>query len=280
MPPLISVILPTCNRASLLQRAIQSVRSQSDDNFEIVVVDDCSTDDTASVVTSIRDDRLRYLRHETNKGGAAARNTGIRSARGEIIAFLDDDDEWLPEKLERQKRLLGRFDAVICASRIRGKKSIEGHGRSHITLRDLKRGYMGGGTSSLIVRAEVLKHVRFDESLPAGQDWDLLIRIAKQYRVGYLDEALVIYSDEGHARISNKLSQMPISEIQERMRVLYKHRAYLGWYWFNRHAVRMLLYRLRSRPNRFAHLSYAIRRYGAIAVAGFLFTRVSRRLFH
>ena len=90
--PLISVVIPTYKRASTVPRAIKSVLSQTYTNLEVLVVDDCSPDDTQSVVRSIADDRIRYLRHETNKGLPTVRNTGIGAARGDYVAFLDDDE--------------------------------------------------------------------------------------------------------------------------------------------------------------------------------------------
>src|SRR5574341_762936 len=100
--PLISVVIPTHNRSGLLPRAIKSVLGQSYPHFEVIIVDDASLDGTQEVVEALGNGRLLYLRHTTNLGGSAARNTGIRAARGELVAFLDDDDEWLPQKLARQ----------------------------------------------------------------------------------------------------------------------------------------------------------------------------------
>ena len=102
MSPLVSVIIPTHNRADLVPLAIQSVLQQTYTNLECIVVDDASTDNTEETVRTIIDERIIYLRHENNKHASAARNTGIKYARGEFIAFLDDDDEWLPTKLEKQ----------------------------------------------------------------------------------------------------------------------------------------------------------------------------------
>src|SRR4030066_2069221 len=102
--PGVSVIIPTYNRARFIERAIRSVLNQTYQNFEIIVVDDASTDDTEERVRRLLPNgrRLKYVRHDINRGAGAARDTGIKNAAGEYIALLDSDDEWLPEKLEKQ----------------------------------------------------------------------------------------------------------------------------------------------------------------------------------
>ncbi|MFC7193467.1 glycosyltransferase family 2 protein [Halosimplex aquaticum] len=107
--PQVSVIIPTYNRATLVKRAIQSVLNQTFKDFELIIVDDASDDETPEVIDSINDARLEYIRHDLNRHGGAARNTGIKYASGKYIAFLDDDDEWYPTKLERQ---VERFETV------------------------------------------------------------------------------------------------------------------------------------------------------------------------
>ncbi len=102
--PLISVVLPTFNRKRLLPRAINSVLNQTYKNLELIIIDDGSTDNTEEIVKAYSDTRIRYCKQKLNRGGSAARNAGIKLAKGELISFQDSDDEWLPEKLERQVR--------------------------------------------------------------------------------------------------------------------------------------------------------------------------------
>lgn len=104
--PTVSIIIPTYNRSQLIARAVKSVLNQTYQNFELIIIDDGSTDNTRELVTSFNDERIRYIRHEENKGEAAARNTGLKAARCDYIAYQDSDDEWLPEKLARQIELL------------------------------------------------------------------------------------------------------------------------------------------------------------------------------
>ena len=99
--PMVSVILPTYNRASLIARSLESVLNQSFADFEVLVVDDGSTDETASVVAEFCDPRVNYIRLPNNAGAAAARNVGIRISKGRFLAFQDSDDEWFPENLAK-----------------------------------------------------------------------------------------------------------------------------------------------------------------------------------
>lgn len=263
--PTVSVVIPTYNRAKMLPRAIHSAAAQTYRKLEIIIVDDCSDDATENVVNSISDPRIIYERHPRNRGGSAARNTGIRLAKGDYVAFLDDDDEWMPEKIMRQLQAIQGYDAVVCASLIDGTRATRYRG-SEIDLRALRRGFIGGGTSVLMARAQVVKELEFDETLPAGQDWDLMIRIAGKYRVRYLSEPYVIFNNGAHARITTGMINMPITRIESRMQVLTKHRSYLGSFWFNFHLSGMLLYCIRRRSNRARHLMYTLRRCGPISV--------------
>ncbi|MCR4418630.1 MAG: glycosyltransferase [Clostridia bacterium] len=200
-PPTVSVIIPTYNRAHLVGRAIKSVLNQTYQDFEIIVVDDASRDNTEEVVRSFNDPRIRYLRHEHNLGGSAARNTGIRAARGEFIAFLDSDDEWLPEKLAYQLAVFSEdhdcgavYTELVWVSddgpaRRVGTRAPEGN-----ILKQLLGSNVVGTTSSVVIRRECLERVGlFDETLPSCQDWDLWIRIARLYRFRKVSIPLVRY---------------------------------------------------------------------------------------
>lgn len=121
-PPVsVSVVIPTYNRSEFLVQAVQSVLKQTRSALEIIVVDDASSDATRDVLMQIQDARLRYLRHEVNLGGAAARNTGIDAAQGDYVAFLDSDDQWFPTKIETQLERIEHYDLserVVCYGRL------------------------------------------------------------------------------------------------------------------------------------------------------------------
>lgn len=111
--PLVSIIMPSYNTEKYISDAINSVIAQSYTNWELLIVDDCSQDNTVEVVRQFEDDRIRFQSLESNSGGAVARNTAITKAKGEYIAFLDSDDMWLPEKLEKQLRFMMDNDYVF-----------------------------------------------------------------------------------------------------------------------------------------------------------------------
>jgi glycosyltransferase involved in cell wall biosynthesis len=228
-PPIsVSVVIPTHNRASLLGRSIKSVLGQTYKDFEIIVVDDASTDNTEEVVQSIRDPRIRYLRHEKNRGGSAARNTGIRAAWGQYIAFQDSDDEWLPEKLEKQMEVLaaappevGIVYTAFWRIRSDNKEYIPGpeiqlkEGRVH---RELLKGNFVTTQAVLVKRECFQKAGMFDETLPRFQDWELFIRMAKHYEFRYVPEALVrsFFTEDS-------ISAKPKSLIAALEIILHKH---------------------------------------------------------
>ena len=186
--PTVSVIIPTYNRVHLIRRAIQSVLNQTYQDFEVIIVDDGSTDNTEEVVKSFNDPRIRYIRHEKNKGAATARNTGIKAARGKFIAFQDSDDEWLPEKLEKQMKVFENTPAKVGVVytgfwKIENNKKIyipfswvkQKEGNIHKEL--LKGNFVT--TQSIVARKECFKKAgMFDEKLPRFQDWELVIRLS------------------------------------------------------------------------------------------------------
>lgn len=106
MSDLVSIIMPSYNTAKEIEASISSIQNQTYENWELIIVDDCSTDDTDEVVKRITDKRIKYMKNEKNSGAAVSRNRALREAKGRWIAFLDSDDLWLPEKLEKQIRFM------------------------------------------------------------------------------------------------------------------------------------------------------------------------------
>lgn len=203
----VSVVIPTYNRARFLSGALKSVLAQSFKDLEILVVDDCSSDDTAAVVESFGGAEIRYLRHDRRRGGAAARNTGILESGGEYIAFLDDDDEWYPEKLARQMNAMlaspakvggvytGYFIVDRGDGRIRGQIVPTDRGDIYAAL---LAGNCIGGTSCMLLRRSCFDKIGlFDERLPSFQDYDLWLRAARKYQFECIREPLLRYFVHG-----------------------------------------------------------------------------------
>lgn len=209
--PKVSVIIPTYNRARYLKRAIQSVLDQSFQDFEIIVVDDASTDETRETIEAFQDPRIRYFHHESNRQEAGSRNTGVQNSVGQYIAFLDDDDVWLEQKLSMQVDLLDRNSSKIGAvyssflkidaetEKVLGPWSAEKRGD---VLDALREDNWIGIPSTVLVRRECFEKVGlFDEQVEFGLDYDMWIRIAQYYEFEYLEEPLVLRS-LNHGRLS------------------------------------------------------------------------------
>jgi glycosyltransferase involved in cell wall biosynthesis len=203
--PLVSVVIPTRNRVEFLPTALRSVLDQTFQDFEIIVVDDASTDATPELRQEFHDSKIHWLRHDRPRGGAAARNTGIAHSRGEYIAFLDDDDEWYPDKLARQMEVMLGSESQVGAvytgyvivdrtsGSVRGRMIPTQRGNLHNKL--LESNPIGGASSVLLKRAVLEKVGLFDESLPSFQDRDLWIRISREFHFDYVQDPLLNYFD-------------------------------------------------------------------------------------
>jgi glycosyltransferase involved in cell wall biosynthesis len=197
--PAVSVIIPTFNRAEKVIRAVSSVLSQGFADTEIVVVDDGSEDMTREALAPFAG-RVRFLRHEVNRGVSAARNTGILNSSGPLIAFLDSDDYWLPNKLRIQAGFFSRDpDCVACQAeeiwirngRRANPRKIHEKPSGDIFEASLRLCLVS--PSAAMLRRSVLEEVGlFDETLPACEDYDLWLRIACRYPIPVIREYLLV----------------------------------------------------------------------------------------
>lgn len=204
--PLVSVIIPTYKRKKNLERAINSVLNQTFDELEIIVVDD---NDEMSIFRKNNEnlmkkyennDKVIYLKHKENLNGAAARNTGISYSKSKYIAFLDDDDEYLDRKLEFQIKLLEQLDndfgGVYCGYSLyikntllyRSLNSNYGNLKDEILLLESPI----GGCSTILINRSILEEIGgFDITFTRHQDWELLIRFFRRYKIAYVNQILV-----------------------------------------------------------------------------------------
>ena len=200
--PLVTVVIPVRNRENLIERAMISVGEQTIGDWECLVVDDHSTDRTSSVVADLVacDDRFRLIQHESPAGAQAARNTGIRMARGDWVAFLDSDDRWLPSSLTSRLGIAAMTDVAVVHSD--AYISVPSGERARLGVPPLRGSCYeellrrpGPVFPALLVKRLVLEDIGpLDEALVSYQEWDTYIRIAQRTAFGFVDEPTFEYS--------------------------------------------------------------------------------------
>tara|TARA_Y100001001_G_scaffold4669_1_gene4879 strand:+ start:16198 stop:17106 length:909 start_codon:yes stop_codon:yes gene_type:complete len=231
---LVSVIIPTYNRARLLKRALKSVSEQTYKNIEIIVVDDCSNDGTVDLLKEYPDTRMRFFKTDYNMKASAARNVGIEMSKGRYLTFLDSDDEYMPSKVEEQyaifKRSRNRKLGVVTCGR---KDSFEGDKKETVWLPKkrgavlenlLGRDNVGAGTPFLMVSKEVFNDgFRFDPLMPAMQDHDFMINICQKYEIDFVPKALVRVHNHSGPRTYSNIKSIEAHEAQhEKYKLLYE----------------------------------------------------------
>lgn len=207
--PLVSIVIPTYKRPDTLDRAIKSVLNQTYQNIEVIVVDDNNPDTEGRTLTIEKmkefedNPQVHYIQHEHNKNGSAARNTGARSSKGEYVAFLDDDDEYTPKRIES---LLKRFSELpaeygVCYSRYisrmpNGKDVISKENREGdlFLVALMKELTFGSGSNNLVKRDAYEAIGGYDETFKRNQDHEFMIRLLQRYKIAYCDElGLIIH---------------------------------------------------------------------------------------
>lgn len=229
---MVSVIIPTYNRESSIEASIQSVLNQTYSDFELIIVDDDSDDNTRGVVESIDDDRLRYLKLNRNSGVAAARNAGICISQGEYIAFNDSDDIWHKEKLELQINEMLSDSEIMLVYCALERKHLNGY-LERIPNKSIPLEYLRGkiieqllnenviSTQTMLIRKECIDKVGlFDEKSRLFDDYEFALRVAEQFKIGYVDEVLVdvTLSNDSISIISNDYEEY----IKATTNLLYK----------------------------------------------------------
>lgn len=255
---LVSVIITTYKRPDNLKRAIESVLKQTYRNIEIIVVDDNNPDDefsaeTQRIMASYQENpKIKYIRHDKNRNGSAARNTGVLNSRGEFLCMLDDDDEYLPEKIERQVRLIKKLDDTWggCYCYYKKIKNNKVYNRAtekkegYIWFEELCRNIWHGGSSGPMIRRSVFIDVGgFNESFLRNQDIEYMLKISKKYKIavckyygflGYKDsfrEKQATY-EEVKNNFLNTFSDVVNSLSNSQLVVLKKHIALQGFRYY------------------------------------------------
>lgn len=232
MNKLISIIMPTYNRVSTIGSAIESVLEQSYDNWELIIVDDGSTDGTEQLVSKYLGNRIKYFKNSKNMGANCSRNRGILLAKGEYITFLDSDCRYKKSKLKEQIETIELgYDMVFCSFeyykgaecsirpiRLEDKKYYDKNLKEILARQNVI------DTSTMLIKRTVLERVGlFDEAMPRMQDYELAIRIVKQSKVKYMEAALVEnYFSE------NSISTNHEAFFQAIVQILKKHKDFFG----------------------------------------------------
>lgn len=221
MKDLVSIIVPSYNCAKYLPDTIGSVLAQTYENWELLIVDDCSTDNTEEVVKSFGDDRIRYLKNEQNSGAALSRNYALREAKGRWIAFLDSDDMWMPEKLEHQiafmeengysfsctKRVLCQEDGTLTNVYATSPKRV---------TKFMMRNYCWIACFTVMYDANVVGLIQIAD-LKKRNDYAMWLRVIEKADCYYLDEVLAI-----HRKRPGSISNVKYTVLMKHLYILYR----------------------------------------------------------
>jgi len=287
--PLVSVIIPTYNRRHIIARSVDSVLAQTFTDYEIIVVDDGSTDNTGEFLKKHYGNRIQYIAQPANRGLATARNRGIEESRGTYIAILDDDDLWFPEKLALQVALLEK-DSEISLGYC-GTMKVNGRGEMIEEIRPAQRGHifeamlyqnclLGPASVAIFPRTVLRTSGLFDTGFSACADWDLWVRMARCGKVDFVDRPLVqyvIHDNNMHGDINGMAKDtfaildkyLPLVEqggagADPRKRIYSNHLIHFAWQYYERNDVpqsRVLLFQALERDpsNRFPIRGHALR---------------------
>lgn len=231
---LISVIMPTYNRGYIISLAIDSILKQTYENFELIIVDDCSNDNTEKVITTYNDNRIKYIKLNKKSGANYARNIGIKEANGQYITFQDSDDYSMPKRLEIEYKTLKRekmdlvFSSFYKTKSGNEEKLLKGEKnkivaklipKSKIEKEDIFSVLLYRNvitTQVLFGKKEIFKKEKFDNSITRFQDWDLMIRIAKKFKVFHINLPLL------YMFIQNDSITKSYSKGYESLEIIYK----------------------------------------------------------
>lgn len=247
------MIIPTFNRAALIGRAIQSVFGQTLGDFELLIIDDASTDQTAERIEPLLDERTHFFRRDSNGGQNAALNDGLVLAKGKYVAFLDSDDEWLPTFLEKTVGVLESDPTLVAAYSWAGvgvadnlQPAVPFSLAGDIYVRALAQGYVSH-MITLVVKRDVLSlSGHFDEAFTSCQDDDFCLRVARQGKFGLVREPLaLIHQTDG------QVSHNPQAYADGWWKLFHKFRQEIlrlcGRRVFSAHMVKCFRYRLLAR---------------------------------
>ena len=253
--PKFSVIIPNYNRGKVLPKAISSVLSQSYSNFELIIVDDCSTDDSMQVIAKIQDDRIKLLQMPKNSGAAAARNYGIKNSKGDFISLLDSDDFYDPEFLQKTFVELSQSEPLVGFSWTGVRYHEDGKASERIWQpKRIENAYITflhslhiGTNSGITFKKEIFEKVGyFNESLPAAEDTDFFLRITQHFDYIVISKVLINVEKDSDDRLSKNFKKVAKAYnvfLNQHFPVInksikLKQRFYYKLMWLNYHLAR------------------------------------------
>ena len=239
--PKVSVVIPTFNRPSMLTHAIKSVLAQSETDLEVVVVDDASDASTRAAVEAIGDDRITYVRNNRNLGESHSRNAGVECARGRYVGFLDDDDEWLPQKVQHQLKSLSTVDDAVWVysgwqwvNRTSGTTTVRRTPDPSGRIDGLPR-WAYNVAVDFLCRRDVLLTLPYDHTLRYYEACDLVLRLSMKYKATFVPDVLVTCHTHGGPRTSDRGADVKVRALDvlfQRYAGFMKHDP-RGWARFN-----------------------------------------------
>ena len=236
MMPLISIVTPVHNDAAFVRQTIESVLTQTYTNWEMIVVDDCSTDGSADIIHSYNDARIRYFRNEKNMGAAYSRNLALREAKGDYIAFLDGDDWWAPEKLEHQLKFMQKLKIQFsCTAYFRCHEDNNGEKKNLIVTapwvigkkRMVRCSYIGCLTAMYDARAIGL--IQINPGIKKRNDYAIWLHVCEKANCYFLPEPLAYYRIR-----QNSISRIPGWKLLRYHKILFRKEMHYSWIhsWF------------------------------------------------
>jgi glycosyltransferase involved in cell wall biosynthesis len=273
----VSTIIVSYNRLDLLHRAIQSALAQTLKDCEVIVADNCSSFDAHKELAGYGE-AVRVIRTERNGGCGYARNVAVREARGEFVAFLDDDDHWKPEKLERQYATIGEQPMTTCGQQFIPETAFNVQPITAITRRMISQYNSVCGPSGFFCRRGLFDTVQFDESLKYAEDWDFMLRVLDVGEIGYVAEPLLYYTFNAASSMTTSSRGRTWEEIQYRFAAADKHRAAMGEWNYRQRIAAITLAHILDRPDRMTFIRHSLRKAGLTATAVALAKKAAAKL--
>ena len=274
--PLVSCVIISYNRPDLAIESIESALNQDYPNMEVILVNDCSKESYDELERTY-EGRVRFLKTEKNSGGGSVpRNVGVAESKGKYVAFLDDDDIWLPDKTKRQVEILEKYDDLVactCAHRetVSGAEKFAGDGI--LQLSDILMSNKMGTPSKLMIRAELAHDMEFDPNLNQAEDWDYYLRVMNKGRIFASPEVLLLYNTSHHKRMTNGFSKMSFEEMDMKLRATQKNRKLIGEFNFEMRRVHYYLTGLKARKHKLRHVYAVMHRTSSLSVLRYLYIK-------